>query len=320
MSGWIKFEKDLADDPRVREMAHQLMAKNVTVASLQTRTVTAFILGGLAKLWFYADTHIGDGDDTLAVGPDDINEIVGIDDFAQILPPNWLQIIDAKHVKFPNFHRHNGTTAKERAVTAKRVQRHRSTVTDDPLQATSTVKRSNRYQTKTKTKTLKTPSSLPSPDPDIQHSNPTAVAPTERANEGVLEVFAHWQTEHAKQRSSLDATRRRVIIRALAAYDAVTLKEAISGYKLSPHHMGQNPSGTVYDDIEVFLRDSKHIEAGLSFARRPPQPMANAVELARQRLRDTINGSNGHGRLVEQDGDAEGEGGSRVGTTPRLLR
>jgi hypothetical protein len=43
-----------------------------------------------------------------------------------LLPSDWLQIIDSDHVKLPDFHTHNGTTAKERALANKRQQKHRA--------------------------------------------------------------------------------------------------------------------------------------------------------------------------------------------------
>lgn len=128
--------------------------------------------------------------------------------------------------------------------------------------------------------------------------------PQERDAGPVERIFEHWQSEFGHQRASLDPKRRRVITAALKAYDEPTLREAISGYRQSPHHMGENDRRTVYDDIELFLRDAKHIEAGLRFARGPPQPAMSPVEQARQKLRQSVNG---HGRVVsEQSGTGEG--------------
>lgn len=85
----------------------------------------------------------------------------------------------------------------------------------------------------------------------------------------VERVFAHWRTTHNHPRASLDAKRRRLIQQALKSYSEADLCESISGYLKSPHHMGQNERSMVYDDIELFLRDSKHIDAGLRHARTP---------------------------------------------------
>lgn len=127
MGGWIKLEKDLRDDPRVREIARQLAGCSVTHQALHPVTLRTLVLGGLVKLWCYADTHISDGHDTLDATLDDVDEIVGIEGFAQVLPPDWLQVVNPKQVKFPNYHRHNGTEAKKKAVTLDRVHKHRNT-------------------------------------------------------------------------------------------------------------------------------------------------------------------------------------------------
>jgi len=43
-------------------------------------------------------------------------------------------------------------------------------------------------------------------------------------------------------------------------YGVEACKDAISGATHSPWHMGHNPQGKKYDDIELVLRDEKHIE------------------------------------------------------------
>ena len=127
MGGWIKLEKDLLTDPRVIRMG----AKIGNGGPFHGVTV---VLGGLAHLWMLADTHIGN-DDVIPLGTDEINQVIGINGFCQLLPQDWLQVIDSDHVKLPGFHTHNGTIAKERAQTAKRVQRHRTNTNARQLQA-----------------------------------------------------------------------------------------------------------------------------------------------------------------------------------------
>lgn len=128
LSGWIKVEKDLKDDPRVIRMSRALCNADVTLQRFSSNALVTLALGGLTQLWFYADTHIRD-DDVLDLGIDDIDEIVGIKGFCQILPSDWLQVLDTNHVKLPGFHAHNGTQAKKKALTQKRVEKHRESVT-----------------------------------------------------------------------------------------------------------------------------------------------------------------------------------------------
>ena len=104
--------------------------------------------------------------------------------------------------------------------------------------------------------------------------NNLSAAPTTgpEAGEGedrVGVVFNHWRTVHKHAGAKLDKKRRATIQQALAHYTVAELCEAIDGYLNSPHHMGVNEKGTRYDDVELFLRDAKHIDAGLAFARNP---------------------------------------------------
>jgi hypothetical protein len=120
MSGWIKIEKDLKDDPRILRMASRLRHADVTLAS---RSVP-MVIGALVTLWWYADTHIGD-DDVLAIGADEVDQLVGLPGFCALMPRDWLEIIDAEHVKLIDYTVHNGTLAKNRALQQKRQERHR---------------------------------------------------------------------------------------------------------------------------------------------------------------------------------------------------
>lgn len=139
-----------------------------------------------------------------------------------------------------------------------------------------------------------------------------ALVPQKRDAGPTERIFDHWRQEFRHPRAVLDAKRRKVIAAALASFDEATVCSAISGYKLSPHHMGENNQRTVYDDIELLLRDVKHIESGLNFARAPPKPQMSAVERAREKLR------NGNGRVVSEQSGTAGESG--MGAVTGLLR
>lgn len=87
----------------------------------------------------------------------------------------------------------------------------------------------------------------------------------------VEHVFEHWRQAHGHTKAKLDPKRRKLIRSALKGYGLEEICRSISGYLSSPHHMGENPSKTRYDSIELLLRDNKHIEAGLRFHSEPPQ-------------------------------------------------
>jgi hypothetical protein len=78
-------------------------------------------------------------------------------------------------------------------------------------------------------------------------------------------VFDHWKTVHGKSRSKLDDKRKKLIRAALKIYPAETLCQSIDGYKRSEFHQGKNDRRTVYDDIEIMLRDAKQIDAGIAY-------------------------------------------------------
>lgn len=141
MSGWIKLEKDLLTDPRLVAASMALEARfELSEASTEVRgssgallmqgsNVTALpsvtmVVGGLARLWMIADTHIGE-DDVLALNVAQIDKLIGIDGFCEILPKDWLEILDGNRVKLPNYHGHNGSTARERSSNADRQARYR---------------------------------------------------------------------------------------------------------------------------------------------------------------------------------------------------
>lgn len=107
---------------------------------------------------------------------------------------------------------------------------------------------------------------------------------TDRADP-VATVFDHWRTTHNHPRAQLDAKRRKVIQSALKTYTPDVLCEAISGYLNSQHHMGMNDRNTRYDDIELFLRDAKHIDAGLAHGRNAP--VATLSTLTRKNIAAT---------------------------------
>lgn len=114
-------------------------------------------------------------------------------------------------------------------------------------------------------------------------SGPAGVLPL---GPGPVEVvFDTWRTTFNHPKAVLDKKRRRTIEYALVLYSAEHLQASIRGYKNSPHHMGQNANGTVYDDISLMLRDAAHIDQGLRFLNRPAHNESE-IERSRRELRE----------------------------------
>jgi hypothetical protein len=244
MSGWIKVEKSLDDDPRVIRMVARLRNADVTLGS----RAPLLVIGALVKFWWYADTHIRQ-DDTLDLSPSEIDEMVGLPGFCDLLPECWLRQVDGNCVELPDFQKHNGVEAKKRAVTQKRVSRHRNAASVTPALPD---------QTRPDHKIDVELDSTPVVETNGKHA---AAVPGD-----VEQVFEHWQEVWGKRKAQLDEKRRKVIKVALKSYPVDDLRKSISGYRNSPHHRGENDRKTPYDSIELFLRDAQHIDAGMAFA------------------------------------------------------
>ena len=112
------------------------------------------------------------------------------------------------------------------------------------------------------------------------------------------EVFEHWKLVMAHPRAVLDEKRVKLIKKWLkAGYSPETLMDSITGYTHSPHHMGQNESGTKYDSIELLLRDAGKIDAGLKHLETVNNPGESNVYKTNSRL-------NRHERVQQWSVDA----------------
>jgi hypothetical protein len=73
--------------------------------------------------------------------------------------------------------------------------------------------------------------------------------------------------------ANLDPKRRGVIERALKlGYDEAACCKAIDGCYSTPYNRGDNDGGTVYDALDLVLRDGTHIDRFIAHADRPPKP------------------------------------------------
>lgn len=134
MSGWVKVEKDLESDPRVLRMSKAIDKRFILFLGNEQELDpcnacalpgVTLVCGALTRLWIYADSHARD-DDTLDMGAREIDEWLGIPDFCSLMPKDWLTEIDEHTVELPGYQEHNGTEARKRALTQKRVEQHRT--------------------------------------------------------------------------------------------------------------------------------------------------------------------------------------------------
>lgn len=94
----------------------------------------------------------------------------------------------------------------------------------------------------------------------------------------VAAVFAAWlEATGRTSRTALDEKRRRLILRALDRYPLTDVIDAVRGWRHSPYHTGNNPTGQVYNDLGLLLRDADHIERFRDLERQPPSPIAQGA-------------------------------------------
>ena len=96
----------------------------------------------------------------------------------------------------------------------------------------------------------------------MPHPSRPVPAPTAMSDGSDLRtVFDEWVNVTSRTGATVFSDkRRRVIRRALADYPLADVLDAVRGWRNSPHHRGENDTRTVYNDIELLLRDAAHIE------------------------------------------------------------
>lgn len=109
---WIKFEITTPDKPEVWSIAQEL---NIDPDA---------VVGKLLRVWSWFDQHTEDGN-APSVTKMLLDRIVGVTGFCDaVIKSGWMVESD-QSIALPNFDTHNGKTAKNRAVTAKRVAAHK---------------------------------------------------------------------------------------------------------------------------------------------------------------------------------------------------
>lgn len=122
----------------------------------------------------------------------------------------------------------------------------------------------------------------------------------------VRRVFDHWREVMTHPRAVLDTKRTKLIARWLkpGSYTADDLCQAIDGCSKTPHNMGQNDTGTRYDDLGLILRDADHIDRFRRNAEIPPTGASH--ETRQQPTQQPGRAERFHNKLAEYAGkDAE---------------
>lgn len=131
---YIRIDKDMASDPRLLTLAHEIADAVVITSgaitlekSVTRNAVCNALLGSLVTLWCYADTHIRN-DNTLPIGIDVLADVIGLPvEWLKKFPPEWLVVTPGGVVELPGYCDKNGLISKEkrREQTRERVRRYR---------------------------------------------------------------------------------------------------------------------------------------------------------------------------------------------------
>ena len=110
---WLKFDTATPEKPEVFAITIALGWEDPDLT-----------VGKLLKVWRWFDIHSVDGNAksvTLAL----LDRLIGVTGLSQaMVDVGWLEI-SSDGLMLPNFENHNGKTAKDRALTAKRAATHR---------------------------------------------------------------------------------------------------------------------------------------------------------------------------------------------------
>lgn len=110
---WIKFELTTLDKPEVCQIAD--------LADIDLDAV----IGKLMRIWGWFDQQTEEGN-APSVTKKLLDRLVGVSGFCEHMKlVGWMVECDGL-ISLPHFERHNGKTAKNRALTARRVAKHKS--------------------------------------------------------------------------------------------------------------------------------------------------------------------------------------------------
>lgn len=114
---WIKMELVTPDKPEIHGMAERL------------KIPAEQVLGGLCRVWIWADQQSINGN-ALSVTENALDSISRVSGLAGAMrKEGWIDGPDG-HLSLPHFDRHNGKTAKQRALTNKRVETLRKRISN----------------------------------------------------------------------------------------------------------------------------------------------------------------------------------------------
>jgi hypothetical protein len=104
----------------------------------------------------------------------------------------------------------------------------------------------------------------------------------------VEEIFEAWKEKLKHPKAKLDVKRRALIEKALRDYSDSDIIQAFDGCSKTPHNMGDNDRGEVYDGLHIILRDSEQIERFMRNSENPPKPRSRDKAQEKRDRKDDI--------------------------------
>jgi hypothetical protein len=247
---WIKMRVDLPDDPAVIGIAEQ------------TGCDEDAVIGKLFRLWCWANRQTIDGYAT-SVTVSWLDRYVGVTGFGNaMVAVGWLSTNDGG-IAFPEFDRHNSETAKQRALTSRRMRKKR----DASSVTFSEQKRTKRREEKS----IEVPNGTSMSSSSDDEPDRAALLVW---NAAIDAVISHYQSYHPRARPGAKE-RKKIRDRLKERHSVEDLCKAIDGCHRSPHHCGQNERGTKYQSLELIMRDASHIQQFLEVPSDPPRRQDN---------------------------------------------
>ena len=226
---WIKFETSTSDKPEVWYIASKL--------SIDPDAV----VGKLLRIWVWFDAQSLNGN-APSVTKLLLDRQVGVTGFCNSMIESGWMLDDGSEIRLPNFDRHNGETAKNRAQTAKRVAKHRMNVTEPALQ--------QRYNSVTKPVTSSLPEKITEKKRDREEledkDTASAVTPAD--------VLTVWNSK-MKQKCRMTDKRKATAKLRIKNPDWLAIFEAaIDRCAESDFCNGRTDGGSWVADFEWFLK------------------------------------------------------------------
>ncbi len=262
MSRWIRVEIDLVDHPKTGRLE----------SLLNNPFAGWYVMRALSWVSRFCPTgHVRDIDGTSLERSCQWRGESG-ELLRALVDCGWLDEARGGGWEWHNWEEHQGKVADHAKKERERKAAYRARKAAEATAAVAPVSRGTsagrpalRDETRRDGTSVTTPSS--SAELDASGRQPAPDTTLDAAlTDDEFQVFEHWRTKRHHPRAKATPERKRIIAKALKTYSVTDLQRAIDGVGRSPHHMGENERRQIYDDIELVLRDAKHIEGFMKLA------------------------------------------------------